>query len=98
MLVNNKLKPYKSIEDKTLQAILVKPSDLVTNELVQTRELEPLPIEPKEFQHVKFELVCNYLTLSNIKRTYVHVQDNDVTSNYDQNDMFRMSLIDVYLK
>jgi hypothetical protein len=35
MLVNiNKLKPYMFIEDKTMQHVLIKPSDLVTNEPV----------------------------------------------------------------
>jgi hypothetical protein len=51
------LKPYKFIEDKTLQAILFKPNDLVMDEFVQTRELEPLFVEPKEFQLVEFELI-----------------------------------------
>jgi hypothetical protein len=38
VLVNiNKLKPYMFIEDKTLQLILVKLGDLVTDELVQTK-------------------------------------------------------------
>jgi len=38
VLVNvNKLKPYMFIEDKTLQLLLTKPSDLVINELVQTK-------------------------------------------------------------
>jgi hypothetical protein len=43
MLVNiNKLKPYKFIENKTLQLILVKPSDLVIIEPVQTNKHVPL--------------------------------------------------------
>jgi hypothetical protein len=43
MLVNiNKLKPYKFIEDKTLQLLLVKLGDPVTNEPFQTKELIPL--------------------------------------------------------
>jgi hypothetical protein len=38
MLVNiNKLKPCRFIENKTLQVVSVKPSDLVTCEDVQTR-------------------------------------------------------------
>ncbi len=65
----NKLKPYRFIEDKTLQPVLVKPSDLVIDELVQTREPNSLPIKLEGFSPVKFELVCNYLTLSNIERT-----------------------------
>ncbi len=96
MLVNiNKLKPYRFIEDKTLQVILVKPNDLVTNEHVQTRKPKP-PIEPKEFQPIEFELVCNYLTLGSIKGTYVHVHDNDVIGSYNRNKMFRNTLIDIY--
>ncbi len=74
MLVNiNKLKPYKFIEYRTLQLVLIKPSDLVTDEPIQTKEHEPLPIEPKDLQHVKFELVNNHLTHGNIKGTDVHV-------------------------
>ncbi len=74
MLVNiNELKPYQFIEDKTLQAILVKPSDMVMDELVQTRELEPLPIELEKIQPIEFELVYNYLTPGNIEKTYVLV-------------------------
>jgi hypothetical protein len=53
MLINiNKLKPYKFIEDWTLQHVLVKPSDLVTNEHVQTKEPKPLPIKLEDLQHV----------------------------------------------
>jgi hypothetical protein len=63
VLVNiNKLKPYKFIEDRTLQPVLTKLNDLATNELVQSRELEPLPIELKDLQLVGFELVSNHLT------------------------------------
>ncbi len=76
---------------------MVKPSDMVINEPVQTRELDSLPIEPEGFQLVEFELVCKYFTLNNIKGTYVHVQDNDVTSSNYWNNMFRKALIDVYL-
>jgi hypothetical protein len=68
MLVNiNKLKPYKFIENWTLQPVLAKPNDLVTNELVQTKELKPLPIELEDLQHVEFEPVNNHLTPSSIK-------------------------------
>jgi hypothetical protein len=74
VLVNiNKLKPYKFIKDKFLQLILVKPSDLVTNEPIQTGELDSLLFKPKSFQHVEFEPVCNYLTSGHTKGTYVHV-------------------------
>jgi len=106
MLVNiNKLKPYKFIEDKTLQVVLVKPNDLLMDEPIQTRELEPLLVELENFQHVEFEPICNYLTHANIKGTYVLVhhyhnvpiEDNDVNNSCDQNDMFRKALIDAYL-
>ncbi len=74
MLVNiNKLKPYKFIEDKTLQHILVKLGDLVTNEPIQTKELIPLLGEHEDFQHVGFEPINNHLTIGNIKTTYVLV-------------------------
>ncbi len=101
MLVNiNKLKPYKFIEDRTLQPILAKPNDLVTDEPIQTKELEPLHVEP-----VEFELVNNALTHNSIKRTYVPIhyyhdvliQDNDAIVYNDQNDAFSEALINVYI-
>ncbi len=106
MLVNiNKLKPYRFIEDRTLQPILAKPSDLAIDEPVQTRELEPLHVELENLQHVEFELVNNHLTPSSIKRIDVHVhyyhdvfiQDNNETVSNDRNDMFNKALIDVYI-
>ncbi len=63
MFVNiNKLKPYKFIEDITLQPVLMKPRDLVINELAQTREFDSLLVKPEGFQPIKFEQVRNYLT------------------------------------
>ncbi len=74
MLANiNKLKPYMFIENRTLQLILVKLSDLATYEPVQTREFEPLLVEPKNLQLVEFEPVKNHLTPGSIKKTNVHV-------------------------
>ncbi len=74
VLVNiNNLKPYKFIEDKNLQPILVKPGDLAINELVQTKEPKPLHVEPEDLQPIMFELVNNHLTLNNIKGTYVPI-------------------------
>jgi hypothetical protein len=52
---------------------LVKPSDLVIDEPIQTKKPIPLSIEPKDFQLVGFELVNNHLTLGNIKTTNVLV-------------------------
>ncbi len=50
ILVNiNKLKPYKFIANRTLQLVLVKPNDLVMDDLIQTKEFEPLPVELKIF-------------------------------------------------
>jgi hypothetical protein len=93
------------IEDKTLQPILVKPGDLVIDELVQAKELVPLLIELEDFQPIEFEMVNNHLTSSNIKATnvFIHhyhnlfVQDNDVVVSIDPNDMFGTTIIDVYL-
>jgi hypothetical protein len=92
------LKPYKFIEDKTLQHVLTKPSDLVIDELVQIEELEDL-------QRVGFERVNNYLTHGNIIGTYVPIhyyhdvpfEYNNVTICNDQNDTFNETLIDVYI-
>jgi hypothetical protein len=61
------------IEDKTLQLVLAKPSDLVTYEPVQTKKLESLHVELEDHQHVEFEPVNNHLTHDNIKRTNVLV-------------------------
>jgi hypothetical protein len=46
-------------KDTTLQVVLVKPSDLITYEHVQTKEPEPLLlVEREEFQLVEFEPVA----------------------------------------
>ncbi len=82
---------------------MVKLNDLVTDELVQTKEL--VPLEPKDFQLVGFEPVNNHLTLGSIKVIDVlvhyyhnlHVRDNIVAVSNDANDMFGKTLIDVYL-
>jgi hypothetical protein len=82
MLVNiNKLKLYKIIENQTLQLVLVKLSDLVTDEFVQTKELNSLFVELEGFQVVEFELVCNYLTLGHIKSIDVIVHHYFITTN-----------------
>jgi hypothetical protein len=52
---------------------LVKPSDLVTNEPIQTKKPTPLSIEPQDFQPIGFEPINNHLTLGNIKTTNVFV-------------------------
>jgi hypothetical protein len=98
------LKPYRFIEDKTLQPILVKPGDLLTEEPVQAKEPIPLLVEPKDFQFVGFELVSNHLTPWSIKTTYVFfhhyhnlpIQDNNVVVNNDPYNVFRKAFIDVY--
>ncbi len=104
VLINiNKLKPNRFIEDKILQLVLVKPSDLVIDEPVQIEEHAPLPTELKDFQLVEFELVNNHLTHGTIKRIDVHVhyyhdvhvEDNNVTICNDQNDAFSGTFIDV---
>jgi hypothetical protein len=105
MLVNiNKLKLYRFIKEKNLQLVLVKPSDLVIDEPIQAKEPIPLSIEPKDFQHVRFELVSNHLTFGKIKTIDVlvhhyhnlHVLDNNVTVNNDPSDVFGKALIEAY--
>jgi hypothetical protein len=54
----NKLKLYRFIKDRTLQLVLVKPSDLVIDEPIQTKELDSQPIELEDFQPIEFEPVC----------------------------------------
>ncbi|CAM6021600.1 unnamed protein product, partial [Sphagnum balticum] len=81
-----------------------KPNELVIDELVQTKKLEPLPIENEIFEIVEFELVNNYLTHGNIIGTYVLVHYHDDISiefNYvpncnDQNNAFSENSINVY--
>ncbi len=88
-----------------MQPVLVKPGDLVTNELGQTKEHVPLSVEPKDFQPVRFEPISNGLTLGRIKTTYVFIhhyhnlpiQNNDVMVSNDPNDVFGKALIDTYL-
>jgi hypothetical protein len=105
ILVNiNKLKPYMFIEDKTLQLVLAKPSDLVSDESIQTKEPALLLVESKYLQHVEFEPVNNPLTNGNIIGIDVpicyyhdvHVEDNNVIIRNDQNDAFSGTLIGVY--
>ncbi len=103
LLVNiNKLKPCKFIKDKTLQLVLTKLNDLVTNEHVQPKELEPLPIESKDLQPIKFELINNYLTHGRIDVPIHYYHDahdeyNNIIFHNDQNDTFIKALIDVYI-
>jgi hypothetical protein len=94
------------IEDKTLHLVLIKPSDLIVGEHVQTKKLEPLNFEFEDLQHVEFESINNYLTHGNIIKTDVHVhhyhdvpiEDNNVAIHNDQNDAFNETLINVYIK
>ncbi len=73
ILVNIKFKPYRFIEDKTLQPILAKLGDLITNELVQIQEPKALLVEPANFQPIEFESINNHLTHGNIKGTDVPI-------------------------
>jgi hypothetical protein len=101
----NKLNPFIFIEDKTLQHVLVKLGDLVTNKPIQTKKHVPLPVEIKDFQPIEFESVTNHSTLGSIKTTNVfvhhyhnlHVHNNNVVVSNDPNDMFGKAFIDVYL-
>jgi hypothetical protein len=78
---------------------------LIIDELVQTKEPKPLPIELEDLQHVEFESVNNYLTHGSITRIDVHVhyyhdvpiEDNNVTVCNDENDTFCETLIDIYI-
>jgi len=48
-------------------SVLLKPNEVVIDELVQTKEPNLLPIELQGFQLVELEPICNYLTPSCIK-------------------------------
>jgi hypothetical protein len=88
-----------------LQLLLAKPNDLVMDDPIQTKELEPLPNEPKDFQPVEFKPINNHLTRGSVKGTNVpihyyhdvHIEDNNVTIRNDQNGTFNEALIDVYI-
>jgi hypothetical protein len=106
VLVNiNELKPYKFIENKTLQPILIKLNDLITDEPIQIEELEALHVEHEDLQLIGFELINNYLIHGNIIRAVVHVhyyhdvpiEFNHVLIHNDQNNAFSEKLIDVYI-
>jgi hypothetical protein len=93
------------IKYRTLQHELVKLNDMVTNEHIQPKELEPLPIEREDFQPTKFEPVDNYLTHGSIIGTDVLVhyyhdvpgEYNNVIVRNDQNNAFTKTLINVYI-
>ncbi len=106
MFINiNKLKPYRFIEDRILQLILAKISDLVTNKPIQTKELEPLPIQPEIFQLIEFEPINNLLVHGSIKGTNVLVQyccdvpieENNATIINYQSDAFNKAFNNVYI-
>jgi len=84
------------IKHRTLQPLLAIPSDVVTNELVQTKRPKTLPIENENYELVEFEPVDNFLTHGNIIGIDVLVhyhEDVAIEFNYvldynDQNDAF----------
>ncbi len=53
----NKLKPYKFVDDNTLQPIVVKPSDMTTKVLVENETPELLLVEKEISQHVFSKLL-----------------------------------------
>ncbi len=77
---------------------------MVIDELVQIKKPKPLPIKPKDFQHVEFESANNHLTHGSIKKIDVlvhyyhnmHVHDNNVAICNDQSNTFSEALINVY--
>jgi hypothetical protein len=68
---------------------------------IQTKELEPLLVEPKDFQPIEFKPINNNLTHCNVKGTNVpihyyhnvHIEDNNVTIRNDQNDNLMKRLL-----
>ncbi len=97
------MKPYMFIQNKILQPILTTLNDLVTDKIVQAKELESLPIENENFEFVEFEPINNYLTHGNIIWTNVliHYHNNVLIKfNYvfdcnDQNNAINEKPIDV---
>jgi len=73
VLVNiNKLNPYKFIANKTLQLVLITLNDLVMDDPIQTKEREPLLVEPKDFQPVEFKPINNHLVVLK-EQTYLFI-------------------------
>jgi len=105
VLINmNKLKPYRFIENETLQLVLIKPSDLVIDKPIQAKEPIPLVVKLEDFQLVEFESISNHSTHGRIKSTNMFVQhyhnllvyDNNVAVSNNPN-VFGKAFIDVYL-
>jgi hypothetical protein len=54
ILINiNKLKPYKFVEDQTIQHVLTKPNDLLPKKIVETNHFGNLFIEELVKLHVR---------------------------------------------
>jgi len=78
---------------------------MAIDEPIQTRELEPLHVEPKDLQPIEFKIVSNHLTPGSIKRInvpihYYHdvpIHDNNAVVSYEQNDMFSKAPIDIHI-
>jgi hypothetical protein len=77
------LKPYRFIEDITLQLVLINFSDLVTNELIYTENPKPLLVENKDYERIKFEPINNNLTHGNIIGTNVLIHTSRNPLIYD---------------
>ncbi len=63
----NKLKPYRFIKDRTLQFVLTKPSDLVTDETIQTQEPQPLHVELEDFPRNPRNEIKSFLETNHLK-------------------------------
>jgi hypothetical protein len=48
------------IEGRTLQLVLVKLSDMIIDEHVQIKKLEPLVVEIENYKPIEFESINNY--------------------------------------
>lgn len=60
ILINiNKLKPYKFINDNTLQLVFAKPTDLTIEIPIQNEIPKPWHVENDIFEPIVFELVAN---------------------------------------
>jgi hypothetical protein len=73
ILINiNKLKPYKFIEDITLQDVLVNLSDMVIDELVGRCGFNSSIIIVTTYLHYKYTFIHNYTLILNTHIFIVH--------------------------
>ncbi len=67
------MKLYRFIEDRTLELVLIKLSDLTTEKPIQIKTFEPLIVEMDIFEPIVVEPINDNSTNGNITRNNVAV-------------------------